>query len=172
MKIFETGRIQDHNYINGTVTTICEFFGKYCLDSLTNEIDFSGKTRMLDRVSDFIGETVDYFETEHYCFTHGWLPTVSEGKRHFIDENWRNALKERWEKARWIKWNEMYETCDRLKGKNLVVGHVPAFYAERFDPQRKPTDPSVFYGDGVTAIDAGTFTSGVVNVLKLEDELI
>ena len=29
LDIFETGRFKEHNYLNGTVETIVEFFGKY-----------------------------------------------------------------------------------------------------------------------------------------------
>ena len=172
LEIFNTGRLKSHNYLNGTVETIVEFFGKYALDA-SGEIDFSGKTRMLDRVTDFIMETKDYFETEHYVFTHGWLPTCAAAEGKFIiDNGWRTASPERWKKARWTKWNEMNEVCRRLPDKTIVCGHVPSFFAAKFDKTRTADQADIFYGNGVTVIDAGTYSTGRINVLVIEDNLI
>ena len=100
LKIFSTGKLEDYDFLNGTVSTITEFFGKYCLDPATNEIDFSGKTRILDRAVDFIGETINYFETKRFVFVHGWLPTTPFENGYEIDPDWRNASDEKWQKAR------------------------------------------------------------------------
>ena len=172
LDIFNTGRFKEHNYLNGTVETIVEFFGKFALDSLSNEVDFSGHTRMLDRATDFIMESKNYFETERYVFTHGWLPTVTTESSVKIHSDWRNASAESWKKARWTKWHEMYDVCDRLDGKTIVCGHVPSFYATKYDPNITQQNPDIFYGDGVTVLDAGTYTTKRVNVLMIEDEEI
>lgn len=171
-KIFQTGDFKPHNYLNGTVQTINEFFGKYALDTENNKVDFSGQTGNLNRVCEFFDELQDYFETKNYIFTHGWLPTAENESGFAVLDDWRNASPNEWEKARWKKWNEMYEICDRVADKTIVCGHVPTFYASKFDKSRTPEDSSVFYGEGVTVIDAGTFTSGRTNVLVIEDELI
>ena len=171
-EIFETGRLKPHNFLNGTVETITEFFGKYCLDPATDTIDFSGKTRILDRATDFINETKNYFETENYVFTHGWLPVSKTEKGFKIKENWRNCTTEDWKTARWTKWSEMYTECDRLSDKTIVCGHYPTLFANKFDPARPKDCADIFYGNGVTVIDGGTFTSGRVNVLVIEDNLV
>ena len=155
LKLLETGKILPHNYINGTLQTLTDFFGKYFINPADDTIDFSGKTRMVDRVTEFIDETVDYFETENYVFVHGWF-----------------AEKGDWEKARWLKWTEKYDGTPPLPDKTVVCGHMPTFYANKFDTSRSPTDASIFYGNGVIAIDAGTFDSKQINVLVLEDNLI
>ncbi len=49
LKLLETGRLLPHNYINGTINTVTEFFGKYAIDPLTDTVDFSGKTSTADR---------------------------------------------------------------------------------------------------------------------------
>lgn len=170
LEIFDRGYMQLHNQINGTVETIIEFFGKYSIDEW-GRIDVSGKSRMLDRVTDFISEMQDYFETKNYVFVHGWLPTKENCEGVQIDSKWRNASDDRWEEARWTKWTEMYERCDRLSDKTIVCGHVPSFFATRFDSSREPKDAEIFYGDGVIVVDAGTYTSGRINVLVIEDEL-
>ena len=74
LKIFETGKIMPHNYINGTMQTLSDFFGRYFVDPSNDTVDFSGQTRTVDRLCEFIDETVNYFETDKYVFVHGWLP--------------------------------------------------------------------------------------------------
>lgn len=172
LEVFRTGRLKPHNYLNGTLETIVEFFGKYALDGATDEIDFSGRERSLDRITEFIGETGDYFETAHYVFTHGWLPTVLRDERPCIAPNWREASAAQWQAARWTKWTDMVGVCDRLPDKTVVCGHFPAFFGNRFDPTVRPDTAVIFRGDGVIAIDGGTYTTGRVNVLVVEDELL
>ena len=75
------------------VRPITELFGKYSVRE-EGVIDFSGKTRVMDRMENLIGEIRDFFETEHYVFTHGWLPTRSDKARTIIDEEWRNTSAE------------------------------------------------------------------------------
>lgn len=172
LEIFEKSALKAHNLLNGTLETIYEFFGKYSIYPGSYQLDFSGNTRMLDRVSDLINEMLDFYETKNYVFVHGWLPVKKEELGYKIKENWREASSEEWAKARWIKWAEMFETSDRLKNKTIVCGHYPTFFAHKFDKSRSAEDSSIFKTDSLIVIDAGTYTSGQVNVLVMEDELI
>lgn len=169
LEVFRTGTMQPHNFLNGTVETIVEFFGKYALDGDTGDVDFSGKTRMLERVTEFIESTGDYYETDGYVFTHGWLPTqpTQEGCR--IDPKWRQASPEAWKKARWTRWPDMYLTCDRLPDKTIVCGHIPTTRAAAFDSTRPEGSTAIFRGQGMIAVDAGTAMSGQLNVLVIEE---
>lgn len=167
LKLLQTGKVLPHNYINGTMQTLTEFFGKYSINPIDDSIDFSGKTRMVDRVCEFIDETVNYFETENYVFVHGWLPEKIKASEEFQRVN-DNA----WEQARWIKWTEKYDGDRPLAEKTLICGHMPTFYAKKFDKDRDNNNSDIFYGNGLIAIDAGTFDSKRVNVLVLEDNLI
>lgn len=167
IKLLQTGRVLPHNYINGTMQTLTNFFGKYSIDPVDDSIDFSGKTRMVDRVCDFIGETTNYFETENYVFVHGWLPenALTAHERATLSD-------EAWEKSRWTKWTEKYDGSRPLAHKTLVCGHVPTFFATKFNPKRDKNNFEIFYGNGIIAIDAGTFDTKKVNVLVLEDGLL
>ena len=167
LKLLQTGKVLPHNYINGTMQTLTDFFGKYSINPIDDSIDFSGKTRMVDRVCEFIDETVNYFETENYVFVHGWLPEKIKASEEFQRVN-DNA----WEQARWIKWTEKYDGDRPLAEKTLICGHMPTFYAKKFDKDRDNNNSDIFYGNGLIAIDAGTFDSKRVNVLVLEDNLI
>ena len=164
LKLLQTGKVLPHNYINGTMQTLTDFFGKYSIDPVDDTIDFSGKTRTVDRVCEFIDETVNYIETENYVFVHGWLPENA-----LTPEDRQKASLEAWEQARWVRWNEQYVGLRPLADKTLVCGHVPTWYASAFDCTRDKKDFSVFYGNGIIAIDAGTADTKQVNVLVLQD---
>lgn len=169
-EILTAGRLKEHNYLNGTHLTVTEFFGKNAIDSF-GMIDFSGRYRDLDRLEEFLGEMKNYYETEKYIFTHGWLPTDISGGIH-VKENFRSLPDSMWKKARWIKWTDMYGICPLLSDKTLVCGHMPVQYAYRISPLRSRENSDIFYGEGLTAIDGGVFAEGKINVLVLEDELI
>ena len=164
LKLLQTGRLQPHHYINGTLRTLENFFGRYAIDPLTDTIDFSGKTRITERLCEFIGETVDYYETEHYVFVHGWLP-----ENGLTPESRRKAGSDAWEKARWVKWIEQYKGLPPLADKTLICGHVPTFYANSSFPDRDRNSFDIFYGNGIIAIDAGTADTRHINVLILEE---
>ena len=164
LKLFQTGKVLPHNYINGTMTTLESFLGKYSINPVDDTIDFSGKTRVVDRVCDFIDELVDYYETDNYVFVHGWLPNGVKKSDELAD-----ATSGDWEKARWTKWTDMYDGEKPLTDKTVVCGHVPSFFAKFFDASRGSHNYDIYYGKGMIAIDAGTFDTKQVNVLVIED---
>ena len=164
LKLLQTGKVLPHHYINGTMKTLENFFGKYSIDPLDDTIDFSGKSRTVDRICDFIDETINYYETENYVFVHGWFPenlTTADELKNTTDIDWQQA--------RWIKWTEKYDGKRPLETKTLVCGHMPTFYANKFDSTRAESDARIFYGNGLIAIDGGTYDTKQINVLMLEN---
>lgn len=155
LEIMNTGRLGEHDVMNGTIETVLEFFGKYSVVDLRTPVDFSGKTSTIRRLSDFIGEMRNYYETEHYVFVHGWLP--NDGKAVLPD--WRNADARGWYNSRWTHWPDGCEMAGNRETKTIICGHYPT-------PRGK-----IYYGDGFTAIDAGCHDRGWINVLVLEDNL-
>ena len=119
----------------------------------------------------FVDSMVDYYETEHYVFTHGWLPLEKNSNVSVVREDWRSADASDWHTARFLEWQYLYNASSRIPGKIIVCGHRPTSFAWRFDPDRKPQDSGIFYGEGMIAIDACTVRSGRVNVLVLEEEI-
>lgn len=161
LKLLKTGKLLPHHYINGTISTLKNIFGKYFADPVNDTIDFSGKTRITDRICEFIEETVDYYETENYVFVHGWLPENAD-----TAEARQKTSRAAWEKARWVKWTEQYVGQRPLADKTLVCGHVPTFYKNPTGSRRG----EIYFGNGMIAIDAGTADTKQVNVLVIENE--
>lgn len=159
LKLLETGKVLPHNYINGTISTLQEFFGKYCINPEDDSVDFAGKTSDVRRITEFIEETVNYYETDDFVFVHGYLPEV----------DYKLASEEDWQKARWKRWSDEYTGERPLKDKTLVCGHMPVFIARLIDNSRPIGDTSIFYGNGLIAIDAGTADSKKINVLVIEN---
>lgn len=166
LKLLQTGKVLPNHCTNGTVQTVESFFGKYVIDPMTATIDFSGKTRMADRVCEFIQETVDYYETENYLFVHGWFPEGCE-----TTASRQEASPALWEKARWKKWTENYTGTAPLPDKTIVCGHVPTLHAWKVDPNWGKDRADIFCGNSVIALDAGTCDSKKVNVLVLTEML-
>lgn len=163
-KLLQTGKIQSHHYLNGTMKTLEEFFGKHFVDPVDDTIDFSGKTSTVDRIFEFFDELLDYYETENYVFVHGWLPKDCKKS-----ENLKGLSKQKWDEARFTRWTEKYDDNPPIFGKTLICGHMPTFYANMGDKSKNIYD--IFYGNGLIAIDAGTADTKHINVLVLEDNL-
>lgn len=156
LEILDTGRLEDHDFMNGTDKTILECFGKYSIINAYMPIDFSGKTGMINRLYDFIGEMRNYYETDKYIFLHGWLPN-EYGK---VLTDWRNADEEHWSEGRWTWWTRGCDMTGNNESKTIVCGHYPT------------PNGDIYKENSFIAIDAGTATRGKVNVLVIEDDLM
>ena len=166
------GKLTLSDHMNGMERTIQEFFrGDYI-----PEYNFIYTDDTADGYKDlygFLGDMRDFFETENYAFTHGWLPSDNnlETGKAAIRPNWRYETPEGWKKACWLGWYKVYPYRPMLEGKTIVVGHRGANYGSKFDPARDPGDYKPFYGEGMIALDATTVTSGIINVIVIEDEI-
>lgn len=99
---------------------------------------------------------LDYYETERYVFTHGWLPCPHDDAGYGFDAGWRKAGPEEWQKARW--YNGMDAARSSREGKlwSAAIGIVPTGHANyehkgsEFGPD---ADFSPFYGPGIIILD-------------------
>ena len=80
---------------------------------------------------------LNYFETEHYVFTHGYIPcrstvgnTQYRGyKSFYFNPDWREASSEDWENARWYNGMEFaYYKELHIPDKTVVCGHFHCSY--------------------------------------------
>lgn len=155
---------------NGKGKTFVEFFGPDCMRQ-QGQLTLPKDGKMAGHLLEFLGQMRDYYETEHYIFTHGWLPLEQGIHVSRVREDWREADSQAWHNARWEEWHVLYNAPSRVPGKTIVCGHRTCSYGSFFDPNRRRSDASIFYGDGVIAIDACTVISGQVNVLVLDEEI-
>lgn len=176
----ERGYPQPHDYKNGTYNTICDLgdMGFVCaFDECC--------TRTIARVGTFIDSMVNYLETEHFIFVHGWLPvecndglpTYYRRNRQLTPmENFRVATQKQWDDATWLCGPDMVLDGYNNTGKTVVFGHWHSSYlwsiadgCSEFGPDAKF---DTFVGDEFVALDACVAHSGQLNVYVIEDEFI
>ena len=176
MDCINRGYGEHHDCSNGTVQTI--------LDLAPNAQPFNVACAVAyEKIKDFIGSMVNYFETKNYIFVHAFIPLVNKDglppyylkNRHFeFNPDWRTANDMDWDDARWGNPYQLLE--DFHPDKTLVFGHWHTSYARakyNGEPEwGSDADFSPYYGEGYIGIDACTAYSHKVNCLVLEDELI
>ncbi len=153
---------------NGTAQTIVDLYPEWQI----SEFDLK-KIAKKTRLQEVLDMCVDYYETTHYIFVHGWIPIVENC--YLYDSNWRTARKERWEKARWANPVEMYRYEIYEPNKTIVCGHwhCSALWHEQnpdvYEEFGDKANFEPFITKNMIAIDACTTFSHKVNVIVLED---
>lgn len=146
------------------------------LTNLENRIrhyDFADAAKDTPFYKEIIPAMLDYFETEHYVFTHGWIPSIpNRDKSYSYISSWREAGREQWNQARWFNGMDAAQTAD--ENKTIVCGHWHTSYGHSKYEHKgtefgEDADFSPYYGPGIIAIDACTAFSGKVNCLVIED---
>lgn len=153
---------------NGTAYTIVDLYPEWQV----SEFDLK-KIAMRTRLQEVLNMCVDYFETEHYIFVHGWIPIIENC--YLYDSEWRKTRKERWQKARWANPVEMYRYKIFEPNKTIVCGHwhCSALWHEQnpkqYDEFGEKASFEPFITKDMIALDACTVYSRKVNVVVLEN---
>lgn len=153
---------------NGTAQTIVDLYPEWQI----SEFDLK-KIAKETRLQEVLDMCVDYYETKHYIFVHGWIPIVENC--YLYDSDWRTARKERWEKARWTNPVEMFRYEIYEPNKTIVCGHwhcSALWHEQNPDEYEEFGDKAIFepfITKNMIAIDACTTYSHKVNVVVLED---
>ena len=153
---------------NGTAQTIVDLYPEWQI----SEFDLN-KIAKETRLQEVLDMCIDYYETKHYIFVHGWIPIIENC--YLYDSNWRTARKERWEKARWTNPVEMYRYEIYEPNKTIVCGHwhCSALWHEQnpdeYEEFGDKANFEPFITKNMIAIDACTTYSHKVNVVVLED---
>ena len=173
-----TGTLSPHRS-NGTWNTLLQLSDIGVAEALGNPNELVRRILSSPFYKKLLPKAVDYFETENYIFTHGWIPCIQEGYRinakYTYDPDWRNADIELWKKARWR--NGMELACRHHiveEGKTIVCGHFNASYGHAHIENKCSewgcdADFSPFYGDGVIGLDSSAANSGMINCIVIED---
>ncbi len=168
-----------YHYANGTIDTVCQLTETTEEELFVNAEEVGRKLLRNPYIQTIIPQMLDYYETEHYIFTHGWIPCVldeseNKGTKYVPIGDWRNADEDLWKKARWINGMEAAHHGVVEKGKTIVCGHWHCSFGHahyeddggEFD--NKPNF-NPYYGKGIIAVDACTPVSKRINCIVLED---
>ena len=161
-----------HHVSNGTYDTALQLTGYDFVMARIKNYDFAETARNTPYYKQIIPAMVDYYETEHYIFTHGWLPCSHDNAGYGYNTNWRKASPEEWYEARWI--NGIDAAKFSQEEKTVVCGHWHCSYGHANYEHKGSefgidADFSPYFAPGIIALDACTAFSGKVNVLVIED---
>lgn len=170
--------MSSHHHTNGTLDTVFQLTETSMFDISLDPYYVKREFLKTAYIQDIIPKMLDYYETEHYIFVHGWIPSIKlygeGGKDYAYLEGWRDADDGMWNDARWI--NGMKASHDAVieKGKAIVCGHWHtsfghAHYEKRGQEFGEDADFTPYYAEGIIAIDACTAYTKMVNCLVIED---
>ena len=171
----DNGKALYHHLHNGTYQTALDLTGFDLAMAYIRRYDFAEAGRKTPYYTQIIPSMLDYFETEHYIFVHGWIPCYKHKDGSFKKlSDWRNRGREEWEMARWVNGMDAAKAGLIEEGKTIVCGHWHCSYGHseyegigsEFGPD---ADFTPYYAQGIIALDACTAHSGRVNVVVLED---
>ncbi len=177
--VMDVSSCSSHHVTNGTWQTLLALSGMNEDDALRYPKRLVNLVRQSPFYRELLPCGVDFYETEHHIFTHGWIPTRTEGYRpyvrHHYDPDWRHAPSDLWRQARWL--NGMAMACKHRilePGKCIVCGHYAtahghALYGHGGSENGVGADYSPFSAEGILALDACTVVSGQVNCWIVED---
>lgn len=130
-------------------------------------------------------EWVNFFETPHYIFVHGWIPLLNDGGylssgKEEYDPNWREASTNAFELASWgCPWKKEQLGFNQT-GKTIVCGHWHTSdfwnnldYFNDSNHHLSSYENPIYISDkypSLIGIDSCTALTHVVNVLVLNED--
>ena len=167
------------HWTNGTVGTVLQLANMDLYEFSARAKAMKMRMENTPYFKQILPAMVDYFETEHYIFVHGWIPCnavkYAGGATYYTPcADWRNAKPIDWRMARWHNGMEAARQGVKEENKTIVCGHWRCSYGHakiegKGEERGDNADYSPYYGDGVIAIDACTAVSGKVNCIVIED---
>ena len=139
---------------------------------LTSGVLFYAKTPNYKTI---IPAMMNYYETQSYVFTHGWIPCVRSKSGYSYYSDWRESSETAWQLARWYNGMDAAQTAD--EEKTILCGHWHCSYGHaKYEHKGSEFGPDAdfapYFGPHVIALDACTAYSKKVNILVLEDNTI
>lgn len=171
----DRGLARGHHVHNGTYQTALDLTGYDIAMAGIRHYDFAEAARDTPYYSEIMPTMLDYYETSHYIFVHGWIPCSPNGRAHFDGyTDWRNCDAREWAAARWYNGMDAAHSGVIAAGKTIVCGHWHTSYGHSHYEQKcsefgPDADFLPYYAPGIIALDACTAHSGRVNVITLED---
>ena len=104
-----------------------------------------------------IDNTINYYETNNYVFTHGIIPINNDNT---YNPTWRDCNKKEWFRYINTGFKKFLGNNIRIPNKTLVCGHQYC---------GSKNDATPYITDGLIAIDGNCYKTGVMNVIVIED---
>ena len=171
----DKGLPYNHHVHNGTYQTALDLTDYDIGMAGVRHFDFAEAARNTPYYREIIPTMLDYYETEHYVFVHGWIPCYPEGRFRFgMSDDWRNSNLPQWTAALWVNGIDAVNAGVIVENKTVVCGHWHCSYGHsRYEQKCSEFGPDAdftpYYAPGIIALDACTAHSGKVNVIVLED---
>lgn len=184
--------IYSHDITNGTYKTILQFINKYfgnTEDSIINIEVFYDMYNLLytklktDGFFELLNGMIDYYETPHYIFTHGYIPCINS-ETYTYNPEWRQTNKKEFARARWYNGMELAEYHKIYEPNKIIVfghfysayGNVRKAYGFETSPKElekleftNPDFSNPYVGEHIICLDACTVYTKKVNVLVVDD---
>lgn len=168
--------LQAHHHYNGTIDTLLQLTDAAERQLYTDTENIGRRFLQTPYIQTIIPSMLDFYETDHYIFAHGWIPctpiSVASGRMAYTAvDDWRSAD---WSKARWINGMEAAHCGITEPGKTIVCGHWHcsfghAVYENDGDEHGVNANYAPYYGKGVIGLDACTARSKKINCIIIED---
>lgn len=168
-----------HHYHNGTFDTALSLTKMNKHDVETNPEIFRKRMYQTPYLKEIIPEMLNYYETEHYVFVHGYIPCQSvlvgkDTERYFGIENWRGAPAKAWSRARWINGMYAHKCGVRVPDKTIVCGHYNTSWGHSLiDGKCSQWGPDSIFEpyikDGLIALDGAVSFTKRVNCVVIDD---
>ncbi len=168
----DEGLPYSHHVSNGTFDTALQLTGFDPVMAQIRHWDFAEAAQKTPFYTEIIPSMLDYYETENYVFTHGWIPCIHGKTGYSYISEWRESGAGEWRNARWYNGMDAVRTCSAEK--TILCGHWHTSYGHyRFEGKGSEFGPdadfSPYTAPGIIALDACTAFSRQVNVFVLED---
>ena len=172
-----------YHAINGTWQTLVALAEMTETEAVNNPQLLVSRVMKTRVYKELLASCVDYYETDKYIFTHGFIPCIEKGfwkgaTTYSYNPDWRTAGVDEWERARWYNGMKIaVEGGIREPEKTVVCGHwhtsiAHSKYEGKGSEWGADADFTPFYSENgaVIGIDACTATSQTVNCLVFESE--
>lgn len=169
-----------YHAVNGTWRTILDLAEMGEQDAIKFPLDLVYRVMHSRVYKDLLPSCVNCFETKEHIFVHGWIPTLSEGRRPSYNfkynPHWRDADETEWENARWVHGPKL--CCNygiKEPSKIIVCGHINASWGHSMVSHicTEFGDDAIFtpfYADGLIALDTCTVRSKTVNCIVIDEQ--
>lgn len=174
--IFEIASGMSTHYSNKTWDTLLQIAKMNSSEACANPDELIRRVMQSPLYTRLLPTCIDYYETENYIFTHGWIPCKRGvyGYGYKYDPDWRNAESSEWRDARWL--NGMELACKHHvtePNKTVICGHWHTSYGHsciecKCREWGADADFSPFRAEGIWAIDGSVANSGKLNCIVVE----